>query len=175
MAKAARVEAVFTILLLPLLSAWAQTPGTFRPTGSMTSPRSGQTATLLSNGKVLIAGGTSGTVSMIVSASAELYDPTAGTFAETGTMTVPRSGHTVDRHQRWESRVLRSLDGNVFSGCRSWRPDLSRQLVDRDAAGGWASLNRAGMSARDFLRSFDYLRSGLWDTQSDRNHGLDPL
>jgi hypothetical protein len=59
----------------------------------MTSPRSGQSATLLSNGKVLIAGGNSGTVSMTVSASAELYDPTAGTFAETGSMTVPRSGH----------------------------------------------------------------------------------
>jgi hypothetical protein len=54
--------------------------GTFSPTGSLTTARGGQTATLLADGRVLIAGlDQSG-----VLASAELYDPATGTFGPTG-------------------------------------------------------------------------------------------
>jgi len=65
--------------------------GVFTATGSMTVPRSNHTATLLPNGKVLVAGGSTGT---IFTSSAELFDPTAGTFAATGSMMVGRSTHT---------------------------------------------------------------------------------
>jgi hypothetical protein len=41
---------------------------------------------------VLIAGGLNGGHASI--ASAELYDPGAGTFAATGSLTVARDGHT---------------------------------------------------------------------------------
>ena len=44
------------------------------------------TATLLNNGKVLVAGGHD--------ASAEIFDPTSGTFAATGSMSVGRDSHT---------------------------------------------------------------------------------
>ncbi len=71
--------------------------GTFTATGNMTTPRYQHTATLLSNGMVLISGGH--TYSVGVSGetdldSAELYDPASGTFAATGNMTVARYGHT---------------------------------------------------------------------------------
>ena len=66
-------------------------PAGFRATGSMTVARTNHTATLLSNGKVLIAGGYDGTK---VLASAELYDPAAGTFTATGSMTTARRWHT---------------------------------------------------------------------------------
>jgi IPT/TIG domain len=48
----------------------------FTITGSMHSARSGHTATLLKDGRVLIVGGGDGT--------AELFDPANGTFSETG-------------------------------------------------------------------------------------------
>ena len=57
---------------------------------SMTAPRSGHTATLLTSGKVLIAGGANGAAD----ASAELYDPATGAFTATGSMIEARIGHT---------------------------------------------------------------------------------
>jgi len=70
-------------------TAFAQ-GGMFVPTGGMSSARSNHTATLLSNGKVLIAGGYSGSYL----ASAELYDPMTGTFTLTGSLTTGREYHT---------------------------------------------------------------------------------
>jgi hypothetical protein len=56
--------------------------GTFSPTGSMTAARAGQTATLLPDGNVLIAGGDDGALEGGNSlASAELYNPQSGTFS----------------------------------------------------------------------------------------------
>jgi hypothetical protein len=66
--------------------------GTFASTGgNMTLGRCSPTATLLSDGKVLITGGYGGSSSLL---SAELYDPTAGTFFATGSMTTARYWHT---------------------------------------------------------------------------------
>jgi hypothetical protein len=65
-------------------------PSGFTLTGNMSIARAGHTATLLANGKVLIAGGANGELD----ASAELYDPTDGTFTPTGSMTSPRAGAT---------------------------------------------------------------------------------
>jgi len=59
----------------------------------MNVSRGYQTATLLNNGKVLIAGGYSGAGGPMVS-SAELYDPATGQFSLTGNMTTRRSAHS---------------------------------------------------------------------------------
>ena len=56
----------------------------------------GHTATLLPDGKVLVAGGDDCCTGAMVGtlASAELYDPVTGTWTATGSMTVGRGGHT---------------------------------------------------------------------------------
>jgi hypothetical protein len=57
----------------------------------MAQVRTGHTATLLSDGRVLIVGG--GTYTTLL-ASANLYDPATGKFSPTGSMALPRIGHT---------------------------------------------------------------------------------
>ncbi len=67
--------------------------GAFAPTGSMAVPRAYHTATLLADGRVLVAGGSAwkrGTGIATPVASAELYDPATGTFRPTGPMGSPR-------------------------------------------------------------------------------------
>jgi hypothetical protein len=67
--------------------------GSFASTGVPSEMREFHTATLLSNGKVLITGGNVGAF-LTPTSTAELYDPAAGTFVRTGSMAVGRSGHT---------------------------------------------------------------------------------
>jgi N-acetylneuraminic acid mutarotase len=67
---------------------------TFTATGSMTVPRAGQTITMLRDGRVLVTGGVKNVGFRSELASAEIYDPASGTFSATGSMSVPREGHT---------------------------------------------------------------------------------
>jgi hypothetical protein len=97
--------------------------GTFGPTASMGAQRASLTATLLSSGKVLIAGG--GNYNGLVG-SAELYDPAgAGTFGPTGSLAVPRSEHTATLLT--DGRVLIAggccASGNAYqTSCELYNP-----------------------------------------------------
>ncbi|MGD0018430.1 MAG: kelch repeat-containing protein [Candidatus Limnocylindrales bacterium] len=72
--------------------------GTFSLTGSMKTARDGPTATLLPDGRVLVAGGSVGAENNYKPvASAELYDPKTGRFSPTGSMSAARTGHTATR------------------------------------------------------------------------------
>jgi len=68
--------------------------GTFSDIGPMNRPRRGFSATLLSDGRVLIVGGQNWWPECEVHDSAEIFDPVTETFTLTDPMSVPRSGHT---------------------------------------------------------------------------------
>ncbi|MGA8501557.1 MAG: kelch repeat-containing protein [Candidatus Sulfotelmatobacter sp.] len=86
---------VITLALAAIASRDTGSPslrvGALAPTASMLEPRSGQSATLLPNGKVLIAGGMRRNQDFYK--SAELYDPATGKFQPTGEMNQRRVGH----------------------------------------------------------------------------------
>ena len=71
-----------------------QRPPAWTATGNMDGVRSGHTATLLPDGKVLVTGGSIGYFSGELLASAELYDPGSGSWTATGSMAAARDGHT---------------------------------------------------------------------------------
>jgi N-acetylneuraminic acid mutarotase len=101
--------------------------GRWTRTGRMSAARLFQTATLLPNGKVLIAGGCGDPDCNSALASAELYDPATGTWSTTGRMSVPRGEHS--------ATLL--LDGKVLvSGGRNPSVLNSAELYD-PVTGRW--------------------------------------
>ncbi|HEX2568945.1 MAG TPA: FG-GAP-like repeat-containing protein [Polyangia bacterium] len=92
-----------------------QDGGRFVPTGDLTSPRQGHTATRLANGQVLLAGGYDGTRVRYL-AESELYDPATGTFRPTGSLQEARQLHSATL--LGDGRVL-ILGGVGTSGARA--------------------------------------------------------
>jgi WD40 repeat protein len=90
--------------------------GKFIPTGLMTTGRFSQTATLLLDGQVLIAGGAKDNSFTASLASAELYDPKTGTFTATGSMANARQNNTATLLS--DGRVL--IAGSA--GCEVYQP-----------------------------------------------------
>lgn len=101
------------------------TTQTWSATGSMLVARSAPTATLLLDGRVLVAGGASMGDSFAPSiASAELFDPATGTWSAAADMIVARVGHTATLLR--DGRVL-VAGGTTSDG---WSGLTSAELFD---------------------------------------------
>lgn len=101
--SAASVPVSPTQVATPSLSSATPIPSsasTWTATGSMTEARTGHTATLLHDGRVLVVGGydgegpPTGDVAAVRLASAEIYDPTGDGWSATSGMSIARAGHT---------------------------------------------------------------------------------
>ncbi|MGB7283936.1 MAG: kelch repeat-containing protein [Candidatus Acidiferrum sp.] len=67
--------------------------GTFTPTGNMTTARGNHSSALLYNGQILVAGGLTGPgTALVLTGTAELFNPSTGMFTPTASMSIPR-GH----------------------------------------------------------------------------------
>ena len=103
-------------------------PETWTTTGSLHTTRSHHTATLLADGRVLVAGGrrlfASGET-----ASAELYDPATGKWTPTESLNTARDSHTATLLA--DGRVL------IAGGASNFFGSASAELYD-PATGTWA-------------------------------------
>jgi len=133
------------------------TPGTLRPASPMLEPRSGHTATLLPEGKVLIVGGMRRNQDFY--RSAELYDPATGKFQSTGDMTTPRVGHA--------AVLLRSGKVLIVGGWIGHGETDSAEIYD-PATGRFSSLSKMtakrGGPGATLLVNGDVLITGGGDT-----------
>ena len=87
--------------------------GTFRSTGSMGEGRDSHTATLLKDGKVLVAGG--GLDWWGSTTAAEVFDPATEKFTTTGKMGSARSAHTATLLQDGKVLIAGGVDWNAFT------------------------------------------------------------
>ena len=110
---------------LPSAEIYDPKSGTFTATGDMRVGREYHTATLLADGRVLVAGGGGDYTNRRFIASAELYDPKAGTFTLTGSMTDARTNHMASLLA--DGRVL------VTGGYGADAPLASAELFDPKA------------------------------------------
>jgi len=121
------------------------TNGTFTATGSMTTTRDSHTATLLGNGQVLIAGGGTGGQPNTPQASAELYDPTTGTFTATGSMSIGRNAATATLLNNGEVLVAGGSAQSYGGGCPCQQASAERY----DPTTGVFNLNGSMTTPRD--------------------------
>ncbi len=118
---------------------------TFVSTGRLNDSRALHTATLLINGKVLVAGGKGGTIGNVITrASSELYDPAISTWSTTGSMNVARGGQTATLLN--DGRVL------VTGGFNANGDSLNSAELYDSIAGTWSSTGsmnvaRSGQTA----------------------------
>ena len=104
--------------------------GTWSATGSMVAARAQHTATLLPSGKVLVAGGISG--SDIV-ASAEIYDPATGKWSPAGNMPNGR---------RFAQAALLTTGKVLVAGGQNYSATLAAADVYDPATNRWSATGR---------------------------------
>jgi hypothetical protein len=111
--------------------------GLWTVTASMATPRQMHTATLLTNGKVLVAGGCTMYPSTLPYASAEIFDPVTGVWSSTGSMAAARYNH---------QSVLLPNGKVLVSGGSNASSSLASSEIYDPATGAWSPAGSMSVS-----------------------------
>jgi N-acetylneuraminic acid mutarotase len=117
---------------------------TSRATGAPIYPRIRHTATRLSSGQVLVAGGWIGNAPLYWRRTSELYDPATGTWTATETLSTPRGNHTATLLDSGKVLVVGGDSTNVETGAGG--ETGTAELFD-PATNTWSSAGWAGARA----------------------------
>ncbi len=130
---------------------------TFKPTGSMPVAVTDATATLLTDGKVLVAGGLHGNRQV---ASAELYNPATGTWSATGSMNKARSGQTATLLPSGQVLVAGGGCNGSGYGCDAGSFESSQRSAElyNPTTGTWAFTGKMADGRQSFTATL--LRTG---------------
>ncbi len=125
---------------------------TFTPGPNMTVGRSGHTATLLPDGGVLIAGGDWSETSVmgIGAGTAEIYDPSAGAFTATGSLSIARSGPNATLLANGKVLITGGVTGENDAGYLIGDPELYDPSTGKFSAAGTYAGSLAGLNTNEF-------------------------
>jgi uncharacterized protein (TIGR03437 family) len=116
-------------------------------TGALNTAREGHTATLLQNGKVLVAGGRNGGA---IYNNAEIYDPLTAAWSSAGALSNARYGHSAVLLRNGQVLVLGGQGSNGF---------LDTAEIYDPVANSWSALSNR-MNAARFHTTATLLTSG---------------
>ena len=143
--------------------------GTWRKTGSLNTPRASFTATLLPNGKVLVAGGVDNTDNALD--TAEIYDPIDGTWRYTGSFGGARFAHAAARLTDGKVLIVGGSNDDFFLTA------IGGATVYNPVSGTWSSVGGLStpraQSTATLLANGDVVVAGGFDNLYDTSATID--
>jgi hypothetical protein len=149
------------VTVLAMLASGSAHAGGFVGTGVMTRPRAGHQAVLLNDGRVLIVSGGSPYGPYYPDASAELYDPSTGTFAAAGSMNIPRVGSTAVLLQSGKVLVYGGGENCYYCQAEIYDPATSAWTLTGADPYRLDAMHQTGTLLEDGA----VLATGGWDSQ----------